>query len=312
MSTSLVSIIIPVYNGERFLKATLESVFAQTFKDYEVICVDDGSTDRSSAVISEISSAHTQPVRLLRQHRGGQSAARNMGARNSSGQYLAFLDQDDIWYPTKLERQVEVLETRQAAVLVHSDHDLIDETGRVLQRNVASAARNASDKGLVTRLLGPHAWIFPSLLMARKSAFIQIGGFDPELRFDEDADLCMRMHELGESVFLDEVGGAHREHTASASKRTDFADEHLRNGERFYRKLERHYAEEPHKLRLVHLILATKLSDWGWHKVRAGEWGQGVRLLARAVSYDPFCLRTYSRILRSFMQSRSALARRGR
>jgi glycosyltransferase involved in cell wall biosynthesis len=304
MSNPLVSVVIPVYNGERFLKKTLESVFAQTFRNYEVVCVDDGSTDKSRDIISEVSSGNAQAVRLFCQNRGGQSASRNAGVSNSSGQYLAFLDQDDIWYPHKLAQQVAKLENNSTAVLVHCDHDLIDEDGKVLRRNASQTVRRAPPKDWAVQLLGPHAWILPTVFMVRRAAFERIGGFDPALRYDEDADLCLRINDYGESVFIEEAGAAHRVHGASAGRRTDLVEEHFLNGERFCRKLEVRFANQPDKRRLVRLLLASKLSDWGWHKVHAGDRTCGIRLLACAVSYDPFRLRTYSRLLRALLLSR--------
>src|SRR2546428_4652348 len=101
-----VRVVIPIYNGERYLREALESVFAQTYRDYEVICVNDGSTDGSPAVLREYGTR----VTVVQQANAGQGAARNTGARHAAGRYIAFLDQDDRWYPHKLEHQVAVLE----------------------------------------------------------------------------------------------------------------------------------------------------------------------------------------------------------
>ncbi len=95
-----VSVIIPAYNAAATLAGTIDSVLAQTLKDFEIICVDDGSTDATLAIIKEYGDC----VRLIEQANSGPAAARNNGARNSSGEYLAFLDADDIWKPQFLER----------------------------------------------------------------------------------------------------------------------------------------------------------------------------------------------------------------
>jgi glycosyltransferase involved in cell wall biosynthesis len=101
----LVSVVIPVYNGEDFLAEAIESVLAQDYASFEVIVVDDGSTDRSGA----IADAFAAPVRCVHQPNRGQGAARNAGVENARGEYLAFLDADDLWAPDKLSAQVAKL-----------------------------------------------------------------------------------------------------------------------------------------------------------------------------------------------------------
>ncbi len=103
MANPLVSVVIPVFNGERYLAETIESVFAQTRDDLELILVDDGSTDGSREI------AARYDARLLLQERGGPGAARNLGVAHARGRYLAFLDHDDLWVPEKLEWQLDVL-----------------------------------------------------------------------------------------------------------------------------------------------------------------------------------------------------------
>src|SRR5262249_46275201 len=121
-----VSVVMPVYNGERFLRESLESVFAQTFQDFEMLCVDDGSTDRSASILQQ----YGPRIRVVRQENAGQSAARNAGVALAQGRYIAFLDQDDLWYPSKLMSQVAAIEANPHAVLVHCDFDRIDENGQ--------------------------------------------------------------------------------------------------------------------------------------------------------------------------------------
>src|SRR6266571_921678 len=143
-SMPLVSVVIPVYNGERFLWESLQSVFAQSFQDYEIICVDDGSKDASLAILNE----YRDRIKVLQQANTGQAGARNAGAKTGIGKYLAFLDHDDRWYPQKLERQVAVLEANSEAIMVHCDMDWIDGTGHVTQRSVVSASRRSVHKGV--------------------------------------------------------------------------------------------------------------------------------------------------------------------
>src|SRR5438105_4238356 len=298
-----VSVIIPFYNAARFVRETLESVFAQIFRDFEIVCVDDGSTDDSLAIIADAASAHGQAVRVVRGPRGGNPMAKNRGAGEARGQYLAFLDADDLWYPRKLQQQAEVLEKNPQAVLVHCDFDEIDEAGHLLRRCLAAIAQQASRKDPWVQLIGPYPWILPSVMMVRRTAFERIGGFDPTLWYNEEADLCLRLRSLGEFVFLEDAGTAKRVHPASMSREGDTASRKLSDGARFLHKLELRFANDPANRRLVHLLLASNYSDWGWQKVRSGKRREVMRLLTCALRYHPSRVRTYSRLVRSCLPS---------
>ena len=219
MSTHLtmpkVTVVIPVYNGERYIRATLESVFAQTYQNYEIICVDDGSKDGSVAILN----SYAERIQVIRQANMGQAGARNAGVRSGTGTYVALLDQDDLWYPWKLERQVALLEAHPEAVMAHCDMDWIDETGNVIQRNRVSAARMSAPKGLtMTRLFGWDPCIYPSTTLIRKTAFERVGGFDPEIPwYGEDIDLMLRLREEGQFLFLEETGTQYRKHSSNCS-----------------------------------------------------------------------------------------------
>ncbi|MGI8668594.1 MAG: glycosyltransferase family 2 protein, partial [Aridibacter sp.] len=102
----LVSVIIPAYNAEQFISQTIESVLGQTLKDFEIVVVDDGSTDETAG----IAESYGAPVRCIRKTNGGVSRARNTGIEHAVGKYIAFLDADDLWEPTKLEKQVALLD----------------------------------------------------------------------------------------------------------------------------------------------------------------------------------------------------------
>src|SRR5207249_5831254 len=113
-----VSVVIPVYNASKFPRETLGHVFAQTFKGYEVIVVDDGSTDKSVSVVEEIAERYARPIRIISQANQGAAAARNAGARVAQGQYVPFLDGYYIWHPQKRAREVAVLEKPKGANVV--------------------------------------------------------------------------------------------------------------------------------------------------------------------------------------------------
>ena len=123
-----VSIIVPVYNAERWIGRTLESALAQTFKDTEVIVVDDGSQDGSAEVVRRY------PVQYIRQENAGQAAALNAGLAVAQGEFIAFLDSDDLWKPEKLTACVAALRARPDAVLVYTNGDAIGPDDELLWR----------------------------------------------------------------------------------------------------------------------------------------------------------------------------------
>ena len=101
-----VTVIIPAFNSERFIRSAIDSVLGQTYRDFEIVVVDDGSDDGTA----EIAESYHDPVRCIRKAKGGTSSARNFGILDSTSEYIAFLDSDDLWLPHKLERQIAVLE----------------------------------------------------------------------------------------------------------------------------------------------------------------------------------------------------------
>lgn len=127
-----VSVIIPVYNCENFIEETLKSVLSQTYKDFEVIVVDDDSKDRTGEIVNVIKDKR---IVYIHQENGGVSMARNNGILNSKGEYIALLDHDDLWLPEKLERQMPTLESNSKIGLVYSDCHIVDSKGRITGRS---------------------------------------------------------------------------------------------------------------------------------------------------------------------------------
>lgn len=289
-----VSVIVPVYNGEQYIRETLESVFAQTNQDYEIICVDDGSKDDSVATLNE----YNNRIKVVQQANTGQAGARNAGVKIGIGKYLAFLDQDDRWYPQKLERQVAMLEANPGAVMVHCDMDWIDDEGHVTQQRVTSATRRSVQKGpTMTQLVGWDPNIYPSTTLIRRVAFDRVGGFDPDLRCGEDIDLMLRLRQEGAFIFLEETGTQYRKHSTNFSG--SGSDAMFQCSEKFFQKLKGSYVWDKRGQILLNRFLANVYSDWGKMKMRSGLCGEARFLLLRSLRYYPWQFRTYSRLIRA-------------
>ena len=190
----LVTVVCPAYNCARFIKPALESVFAQSYRPIEVIVVDDGSTDGTPELIESYAE-----VSYLRQVNRGPSAARNSGIRAARGEYVAFLDLDDLWTPEKLSDQVAVLESYREAGLCFADMRLFSSGGceelTMFQKYRFTAEYFGHESvvdGAVAKLVTMN-FIPTSSVVARKTALTRTGGFDERFRKSEDWDLWLRI-----------------------------------------------------------------------------------------------------------------------
>jgi glycosyltransferase involved in cell wall biosynthesis len=186
----LASVIVPVYNGARFLRAALDSVLAQTYRPVEIVVVDDGSTDVSPGVIA----SYGDRVRSLRQANSGVAAARNAGIRAASGELIALLDQDDWWLPGKMAAQVERFAADPGLGLVHTGIvQYSEDTGTFV--DVYDTSLSAALQGHCHARLMMGNGIFNSSVMLRKSAALEAGLLDPSIPGNtvQDYDLWLRV-----------------------------------------------------------------------------------------------------------------------
>ncbi|MEO0557087.1 MAG: glycosyltransferase family A protein [Bacteroidota bacterium] len=202
MSAPLVSVIIPVYNGERFIAEAVESVLAQTYPHVELVVVDDGSTDASASIVERY-----EGVRLIRQENQGDGVARNRGVEESTGELLAFLDADDRWRPEKLTLQVAYMADNPEAGHVLGQmwsflHEGMERPSWVNPATVETAMPG----------------VLPGTLMARRSFFDQVGPFDTSFETAADSDWLLRARQLaGAPHVIHEVVLERRIHTTNIS-----------------------------------------------------------------------------------------------
>ena len=205
--TPFISIIMPVYNACRsrvgYLRQALESIRAQTYHHFELIIVNDGSTDDTEKECLAFMAAHPgMSVRYFAKENGGQSSARNYGIERSEGEYIGFIDQDDIWVPNKLEWVVP--ELREGVDIVYTDADTIDENGKVVLENIhgAHGVGAPHPKTRVEHILDKDIFVMPGLMTVRKALLQQIGGFDEQLSGYEDDELFLRLFQAGTVHYL--------------------------------------------------------------------------------------------------------------
>ncbi len=181
-----ISVIIPVYNGEKTIQQTVDSVLNQTFQDFELIVINDGSIDSTLEILSNISDPRLQ---VFSYPNSGAPKSRNRGFDQSSGEYIAFLDADDLWTPDKLEAQLTALQNNPEAAVAYSWTDHIDESGQFLY-----SGRHLTINGNVyPDLLVQNILENGSNPLIRREAFAEIQGFDESLLGGQDRDLYLRL-----------------------------------------------------------------------------------------------------------------------
>jgi glycosyltransferase involved in cell wall biosynthesis len=195
--SEMVSVIIPVYNAEMYLRESIDSVLKQTFKNYEIIVVDDGSTDGTREIIHQ-----SYPmVRYIFQSNGGPAKARNRGIAEAKGDFIAFQDADDIWLPTKLEKQVEYFRQHPDIDFTFTENSLFNSNG-ILKSEIGKRKRLM--EGDIVRNIFWKSYVATPTVMVRKKVHQEIGGFDESLITAEDDNLWLRIAIRFKTGLIDE------------------------------------------------------------------------------------------------------------
>lgn len=288
-----VSVVIPLFNAVDLICDTVGTVLAQTWKDWELIVVDDGSTDGSGEVVKSFG----QRLRYYAFENGGVAKARNRGIALARGRYLALLDHDDLWAPAKLERQVEVLDRRPDVGLVTTGIAHIERDGT--PKLDAPAGPSSRFYQLFVKGFGPT----PSTVMIRRTAIEQAGGFDE--RFSsagmDDHELWPRLADICEFALVDEPLTFHR------GKVDEVREVGLWHRELLNQLLFDRYQHIPERRRYLLEERAAYLSDMGKWYATHGErpkgralLGQSLRLTIHEAWNAKTALRTMRRLARSF------------
>ena len=296
-----VSVVIPAYRGRPdqpdWIDETLESIRAQTFGDYEIVVVDDGSPLR-------IEPARTEDLVMVRQPNTGPGGARNVGSVIARGKLIAFIDADDRWRPTKLEKQVALHDRRPELVLTATDFVHFDSKG-FRDRPAWREKTRLRDEDVTFERLFFENCIPCSSTMMRRSALMKTPGMNRHRRMGEDYGLWLRLAMLGPVAFLDEPLMEHRVHEASLMQ------QQTRDGtiEQREREVYEEFLAEYPELRAKPFVKSTMARldhDEGWTRLQRREWPEARRLMLRSLRANPRKPKVWIDLARAVLRVRVA------
>ncbi|KAF0180513.1 MAG: family 2 glycosyl transferase [Nitrospirae bacterium] len=208
--SALVSIIVPIYNASRFIDNVMGSIAQQDYENYEVIFIDDGSTDDS---VRKIEAYNSSKVKIFSKENEGPAKARNFGILQAGGKFIAFHDADDAWHTSKLSKQVALFVTRPSLGLVFSNaHYVVMDSGKISGESVPSGL---DVKNITKELMTRGCFILTSSVIIRRDPLLSVGMFDSSLTFAEDWDLFFRISQRYEVDYVREVLLEQRAHRGS-------------------------------------------------------------------------------------------------
>ena len=257
-----VSVVMSVYNAERYVAEATESILNQTFEDFEFIIIDDGSTDKSLKILERYAKQDDR-IRLISRANRGLAASLNEGIELARAPLIARMDADDVSLPERLDKQVAYMAHHTECVALGTGKEVIDGKGRLLTRN---PSEHCCHDAITDGLMRGKCWMIHPSTMLRKDMVRRIYGYRPEFRVAQDYDLWLRLSEVGELANLPEPLIRYREHSQSVSTR--HAVEQL--------ELARHAFEEACKRRgIAGTFELTLYREGGRTRSEARTWSYG-------------------------------------
>lgn len=273
----VVSVVIPAYNAAWCVGKAIDSVLAQDFRDFEVIVVNDGSTDETASVLA----GYGETIRVVNQVNGGLSNARNSGIREARGEFVAFLDADDWWLPGKLRQQVALMRQHPEVGFSSTTARVEDPEGNLV--NVWSCAH--WEGPFLAHLFGSNADVAGSgsAVIARRKLFDRIGGFDETLRSLEDIDMWMRLAAVSEYACLEEPLAVILKRPGSMSRNLEI----MRAAAIRVMEKNRHLLPGSLQGRYWRACMAGVHADYAKWRYRAGQSGAALKEVIRIFTLAP-------------------------
>lgn len=272
-----VSVVIPAYNAKKFIRQTIDSVLAQTFRDFEVLVVDDGSKDETNEIVE----SYGAPVRCIRKVNGGVSIARNTGIANAVGEYVALLDADDLWASTKLEKQVKLLDENPKVGLCFVGMERVTEDLKLIDRFEANYYQDYTEALLLYLCIVTGSC---SSAMFRREVFSQTGGFDSSFSTSADWELWLRLSLITQFAPIPEYLIKYRVVSGSMSSNPALVKRDTLNVlNKFFSA-----ADLPRKYRLIkNKSYSNNLMILSGEFLHARQYGESVNCMLKALRLNP-------------------------
>lgn len=289
-----ISVVVPVYNGSKTLRACIASVIAQNYEDMEIIAVDDGSTDDSAGILREYSA-----VRLINQDNAGVSNARNKGVELSNGDYIAFIDQDDVWSTDKLTKQMILMNECKNIRYIFCNFKRFDHNN-VKQYPLSNSELNdfiytlpftkhmlnnvsfMFEHSDALQLLLRGYPIYPSTMLIEKKLLIQVGGWNSAFPRCQDLDLSLKCTKFSNFCYVDEVlAGIGRHETNVSAHYIDQLEEDIS----VLQQICNDRSFNCHDLNAIKYYLGRRLCGLGWHHSNFGNRTQARKYYFKALNY---------------------------
>jgi glycosyltransferase involved in cell wall biosynthesis len=279
----LISVVVPVFNGEQTIQETIESVLKQTFTDFEIIVIDDGSQDATEEIVLSIKDNRIQ---IYSYPNAGLAASRNRGIVKAIGEYIAFIDADDLWTSEKLEAQIHALQTNSNAAVAYSWTDYIDQDSNFLRRG----SHLTVNGDIYAHLLVIDFLENGSNPLIKKQAFVEVGNFDESLTAAEDWDLLLRLASRYHFVCVPSPQVLYRISTNSMSANV------LQQESETLKVIERAFKQAPEALQYLKKLSLANLYKYLAYKAMEGQTRSktgltAARFLLQAVINDPSLLK---------------------
>lgn len=292
-----VSAIIPTYNVADWLKQSIASVLDQTFTDYELIIIDDGSTDNTSSVVKDF---NDKRIRYFYKDNNGIPSSRNFGIAKAAGQYIAFLDSDDLWPKDYLTVMTAALEQATDYGVAYCAVTQVYPNGR----EVKSWRAESCVSGWITRQFFLKRFVWCQAMVVRRDILSNFY-WDESLKHSADIDAILKISQRAQFLFVSEVEAIRRLRPESISARrcsSNVSCNHIRILERFYRTHGRKYLSKRQAMqRISHAYreLAKQYYDFGARAI-------AIHLFKQAISYDPFSLKNYKGLIKASLKSKNS------
>ena len=279
IATTLVTVIIPVYNGSKYIQIAIDSILSQTYNNYEIIVIDDGSTDDTREKLKP----YKGKIRYIYQENQGSAAARNVGINLAKGDLIAFLDADDYWsMPEKLAKQINYFNENPSLGCINTGWKIVDSAGKHIKS--VQPWHKAPQLDLETWL--KKKCVRTSAMVFRQEWLEKVGGFDEELRQSHDVDLILRLSLAGcETVWLKEETVCYRQHGENTTKNSLKQAKYIQAVlDKFFSRddLPESISQQESKIRYHTLVWIA------WYQYRAGNLDEMGKFLQKSLDFSPY------------------------